>query len=276
MRTEQEMLQLITNFASNDERIRAIWLNGSRANPAAPKDIYMDFDAVCAVTEVSPYVADKTLPDRFGTIAVMQEPDPPNDERYAYLMQFTDVNRIDLSFVRLDIARKEYGKDSQTILLLDKDNRLPPLPPPSDRNYRVQKPTAQEFAHTVNEFCWVAPYVAKGIKRQEHTYAQEQLNRYVRPELIRMLSVKAALPHDFTVSTGKCGKYLSRYLSAEEYEQLLSTYCRAEAEDEWRALLAAYDLFERTAEIVAAALDYPSERGQIQKSLHYVFGLKHL
>ena len=33
MRSEQEMLDLILNFAKNDENIRAVLLNGSRANP---------------------------------------------------------------------------------------------------------------------------------------------------------------------------------------------------------------------------------------------------
>lgn len=42
MRSESEMLQLICDFARNDERIRAVMMNGSRANPAAAKDIFQD------------------------------------------------------------------------------------------------------------------------------------------------------------------------------------------------------------------------------------------
>ena len=37
MRSEQEMLDLIINTARDDERIRAAILNGSRANPNAPR-----------------------------------------------------------------------------------------------------------------------------------------------------------------------------------------------------------------------------------------------
>lgn len=36
MRSEQEMLDLILDTARQDERIRAVILNGSRANPNAP------------------------------------------------------------------------------------------------------------------------------------------------------------------------------------------------------------------------------------------------
>lgn len=280
MRTEREMLDLILDFARSDERVRAAWLNGSRANPDAVRDIYMDFDVVCAVTEVEPFVKDKRFLKRFGEIAVMQEPEGYpyrlnfSGERYVYLMQFTDVNRIDLSFVRIDRALSEYGADSQTILLLDKDGALPAIPPPTDRMYRVAKPSAREFAECNGEFRWVAPYVAKGIKRGEPTYAQEQLNACVRPELLKMLSWKAALPHDFNVSTGKCGKYLYRYLSPEEYRALLSTYCGTEEADMWRALLAAFDLFLSASEFVGGALGYPDENEQNLASLQYILHLK--
>lgn len=40
MRTEKEMYDLILDIAKNDERIRAIYLNGSRTNPNVPKDIF--------------------------------------------------------------------------------------------------------------------------------------------------------------------------------------------------------------------------------------------
>lgn len=41
MRTEQEMLGLIIQVALEDERIRAAYLEGSRANPKIPGDILL-------------------------------------------------------------------------------------------------------------------------------------------------------------------------------------------------------------------------------------------
>ncbi len=52
MRSEQEMLDLILDTARKDERIRAVMMNGSRANPNAPRDFFQDFDIVYFVTEV--------------------------------------------------------------------------------------------------------------------------------------------------------------------------------------------------------------------------------
>ena len=40
MRSEREMYDLILGFARADERVRGVILNGSRANPNAPRDKY--------------------------------------------------------------------------------------------------------------------------------------------------------------------------------------------------------------------------------------------
>ena len=40
MRSEREMYDLILGFARSDERVRGGILNGSRANPNAPRDKY--------------------------------------------------------------------------------------------------------------------------------------------------------------------------------------------------------------------------------------------
>ncbi len=39
MRTENKMFDLILNIAKVDERVRAVYMNGSRANPNVKKDI---------------------------------------------------------------------------------------------------------------------------------------------------------------------------------------------------------------------------------------------
>lgn len=51
MRTEREIFDLILHVARNNEQIRAVYMNGSRANPNVQKDIYQDYDIVYVVTE---------------------------------------------------------------------------------------------------------------------------------------------------------------------------------------------------------------------------------
>lgn len=44
MRTSEEMFRLILDVAREDDRIRAVVLSGSRADPEVPRDRYQDYD----------------------------------------------------------------------------------------------------------------------------------------------------------------------------------------------------------------------------------------
>ena len=74
MRSEEEMLTLITTIAAQDERIRAVMLNGSRANPAAKRDLFQDYDVVYFVTELDSFIADLTAGDGIDLSALRSSP----------------------------------------------------------------------------------------------------------------------------------------------------------------------------------------------------------
>lgn len=46
MRSEKEMFELILGVAERDDRIRAVFMNGSRADANSRKDIFQDYDIV--------------------------------------------------------------------------------------------------------------------------------------------------------------------------------------------------------------------------------------
>ncbi len=264
MRTEQQMFDLILGTARDDDRIRAVIMNGSRANPDAPRDFFQDYDIVYVVTDVEPFRHNLAWIARFGELMILQLPDemedpPPVDAPgFAYLMQFADGNRIDLTIHpvnRLDAL----GDDSQTIVLLDKDGILPSFPPASDRDYLPKPPTAKQFADCCNEFWWVSPYAAKGLWRQEIVYARQMLDEYVRAQLMKMLIWHVGVQTGFQVSPGKYGKYLQRYLEPDLWNLLLRTYADADYDHTWDALLIMGDLFRRVATGVAAhfGFEYP-------------------
>ncbi len=54
MRTEKEMFGLILDTAREDERIRAVYLGGSRTNPNAAPDLFQDYDVVYIVKAAWP------------------------------------------------------------------------------------------------------------------------------------------------------------------------------------------------------------------------------
>lgn len=252
MRTEQEMMDLILGVARADERIRAVLLVGSRANPNAPKDIYQDYDITYFVKDVAPFYNNAGwVEEHFGKPLMMQMPEcmrhPVGDGHFTYLMLFPDGNRIDLSF---EFA--EYVDDGEpAVALLDKDGCLPPLPAPSDRHWRITPPTEREYTSCCNNFWWCLNNVAKGIAREELPYVMYMLNEVVRSELHGMINWYIGVQNGFALSTGKAGKYFKKYLPDNLYEQYGRTYSSSRREDIWTAVFAMSDLFHALALPVA-------------------------
>ena len=258
MRNEKEMFNLILDFSKTNNLIRAVLLNGSRANPNAKKDKFMDYDIVYVVDSTEPFIKNKDFISYFGEILIMQEPDNPNlfvleypnEEKYAYLMQFTDGNRIDLTFATPEFAEKICKEDSQTIILMDKINALPKLLAPSNTNYFIKKPTENEFLACCNEFWWLSAYIAKGLWRNQVDYALEIFKQDVHPEFMKMMRWFVGINNDFKVSSGKYDKYFKELLPSEIYNKLLKTYPTAEEQSIWKSFKIMCELFnEITASI---------------------------
>ena len=281
MRSEQEMLELILSAAKSDDRIRAAVMNGSRVNPNVRRDVFQDFDIAYLVTDVVSFTVDHTWINRFGEIMILQMPedmgDPPplNDGRFAYLMQFTDGNRIDLTL--LPVARiHEFERDSLSLLLLDKDNILEPFPVASESDYLPSPPTAKEFSDCCNEFWWVCPYVAKGLWREEIVYAKYMLDQVIREQLRKMLTWYVGVKTQFLRNPGNLGKRLEEYLEPELWDMVEKTYSDASYENTWEALHMMGELFRLTANQVAGhfSFDYPhSDDEKVSAHLKHVRSL---
>lgn len=262
MRNETQMYQLLLKIAEEDNRILAVYMNGSRTNKNVPKDIFQDYDIVYVVPETSSFINDKDWPHKFGTILYMQYPDEspdyPNDKEnhYGWLMQFEDGVRIDLTVQTVQYAKEHIYDDKLCRILLDKQNVLPAIPEATDADYYIKKPTEEQFHACTNEFWWCSNNLAKGLWRKEMPYVQDMTNFVVRKQLEKMLSWKVGIQTDFQVSVGKSAKYLYRWLDESEYQGYLDTYFGGRIEEAWTAILHMCDLFERTAEYVARKLGY--------------------
>ncbi|MFC5649498.1 aminoglycoside 6-adenylyltransferase [Paenibacillus solisilvae] len=262
MRSEQEMLDLFLHYAMSSEQIRAVTLEGSRTNPNAPRDLFQDFDISFHVVEMDSFINNPSWIDRFGQRIILQTPEDmsmfPSElgRRFSYLMLFTDGNKVDLTLIPLDEAEEYCKEDKLMMVLLDKDGVFPELSPPTDEDYWVKRPTADYFADCCNEFWMVSTYVAKGLWRKEILFAQEHLHLIVRPMLMKMLEWKVGLETNFSVSIGKNGKYLERYMTVQNWQKLMSTYSDGTYEGVWAALFGMGELFRSTALDVAERSNY--------------------
>ncbi len=263
MRTEQEMLELILNKAKSDDRIRGVLLSGSRVTKSATHDKYSDFDIIYIVDGIQSFTKDKDWYRIFGEILIMQLPedwyghpyDYEGNENFAYLMQFTDGNRIDLTLVDKKnlymLDREEPRK-----VLLDKDGYMELYDIPTEEAYHIKRPGEFEYFNCCNEFWWLTLYVAKGLCRDEFYYVRTILDQFMMPMLVKQLNWRIGMEHDFLVATGHYSKYLKRFLSEEEMLKFRGLYSGTCNEEIWTKLEDMMDYFEELAHCVGKRFNY--------------------
>lgn len=279
MRGEKEMMDLILDVANKDDRIRGVYLNGSRTNPNAPKDIFQDYDFVYVVTETASFIEDEDWIDIFGERLYMQLPEKMDkilghesdcDNCYGYLIQLADGNRVDFHLQTLTYSIKDMLKDRLCIILLDKDGALPRIPAATDKDHWVVQPSEAEYLCCCNEFWWVLNNVGKGLWRREILYVMDMLNQHVRPELLRMIAWYVGVNHNFSGSIGKSGKYLYKYLSQEEMARLLRTFSGGNIEAIWNCVFEMCGMFDEMAGMVGDKLGFNYNKTEAYNSRLYL------
>ena len=264
MRSSEEIKRLIIDVAKSDDRVRAILLNGSRANDKISPDKYQDFDIVYIVNDIESFISNKTWTSVFGEKLIWQLPDemlvgkkgPEKGEKFALLMLFTDGNRIDLTLLPKNEIRPNYKADSLTIVWLDKDNMFSDTGLPDDSDYLVKQPTEKEFLDTCNEFWWVCTYVAKGLARNEIIYSRDVLETVVRPMFMSVISWHIGMATNFSVSVGKSGKFINRFLPPNLYKRILQTYSDHTLKNNWKSLFLMTEIFGQLARAVSGQLKF--------------------
>jgi len=261
-KTEQEVYNLILKIARDDERIRAVYIHGSRANPNAEIDIYSDYDVVFVVTEIHSFVENKNWIHIFGDIAFVFEglknenmffEKEINDlsRFYVWCMLLKDGNRIDLLLETKDEAmRSKFTANKRTVILLDKDGCLPENIPASAEDTFIEKPTEEKYTACCAGFWWFLNDVAKAIARDQLLDAKEMFHATIRLTLNQMINWHIGTQTDFAVSIGTRDRYFEAYLSEDLYTLYKKTYSDSDYSNFWSAIFSACELFGKTAPMV--------------------------
>ncbi len=264
MRTKEEMLKLIMDVAIKDERIRAVTMEGSQVSKNATHDRYSDFDISYVVSDIREFTKDHKWIEIFGDILIVQCPmdwynqpyDYAGHDNFAYLIQFKDGNRIDLTLIDVRNIEKQQSYCEPRMVLLNKDDFKELKQITDESVFYIQKPSEMEYYNTCNEFRWLSIYISKGLCREEIYYAKYAYDVLVMEMFIKMLNWKIGVDHDFDVTTGNHSKYLKRFLRAEEMERFHGIFPNGTYEDIWSKLFVMYDYFAELAEYVGQALGY--------------------
>ena len=268
MRTQEEMLELFTQVAKDDERIRLSVLEGSLTNPSIPKDKYQDYDVTFFVTEKESYLKNDDWLAIFGKVIYMQKPEMmtlfPSEfpKMFSYLMYLDDGVKIDLSLVLVE-GLEWYLSESDGLVesMIDKDQLLIEMSPATDKIYWLKQPTQAEFNDCLNEFWHVSTYVSKGLVRDELLFAMDHLNENIRKDLLRMMSWHVGNHHGYHQSLGKNYKFINNFLTEEEWAEFLLTFDLSTKEKMENSFWLTLDLFKEYAKKVSSELFfiYPND-----------------
>ncbi|HTB26444.1 MAG TPA: aminoglycoside 6-adenylyltransferase [Puia sp.] len=264
MRKLSVIKQIFTDLAMRDDRIRAILLQGSRANSKIVPDAYQDYDIFLVVNQMEEFIGDHRWTSVFGERIIWQLPDEmktvddqhTEKDSFHYLMLFKDNNRIDLTLFPKEKINRDFKPDSLSVLWMDKDGLFDGISKADDSDYLIKKPSENEFAECCNEFRWVSTYISKGLKRKEITYAKAMMEGTVRRMFMRMIEWYIGTETGFSVSFGQSGKMMKRYLDKQAYKKILTTYPDYKIKNIRDSLFIMMEIFNKYATHVAEKLKF--------------------
>ena len=259
MKSEQDVYDVILKIANEDERIRAVYMHGSRTKPSIEIDKYSNYDVVFVVTEINSFIENKDWINAFGDVVFVFEGlknenmffgKELNDlsRFYVWGMLFKDGSRIDLlAEVKDEAMKSKFTANKQTVVLLDKDGCLPKNALLNNEVTSIKKPTEEKFIACCYGFWWFLTDVAKAIARDQLPNAKARYNSTIRLTLNQMIDWHIGVQTDFSVSTGKREQYFKEHLSEDFYTLYAKTYSDSDYSNFWSAIFSGCELFSKVA-----------------------------
>jgi len=258
------ILASIIEWAKNEEPIRALLLEGSRA-ANAPCDELADLDIDVFTRTYEPYTQDDRWLSSIGQVWVYS-PDQyewGNEIVPTRLVIFRDGVKVDFSFVgahRLAALADTDDLDAGYRVLLDKDGEASKLRRPTFSKKPAPPPTEKDFVCLVSEYWFEAYHVAKYLKRGDLWLAKSR-DWETKAYLLTMIEWHAQARHQWNYDTLYAGKHMGAWADEKVWQALHGAFAHFDRDDSWSSLLASNDLFRELATEVAESLRcaYPTD-----------------
>lgn len=283
----ENILEHLIRWAEQQPVVRAMLLTSSRAIPHAPVDIFSDYDVILVLRDVQPFFQDRSWLEAFGRVlALYRDPLIVEDGlvRSAYVTQYESGLKIDFSLWPVERLERIASQpvlpqefDAGYRVLLDKDGLTGGLKPPTYRGYIPSPPSATEYHETVENFFLDATYVAKFLWRDDMLAAKYLLDNAMKQESLRpMLEWLTEIDHQWSVKPGPYGRRLKRWLRADLWDELESTFTGANLDANWDAMFKTIALFRKAALEVGEHLGFTYPADLEARVVSYLEKVKHL
>lgn len=264
--SEAEVLTKFVAWADAHSEVRALLLTSSRSRPGGPVDTLSDYDFILAVTDRFRVDWEEAWLSYYGEPMVRwgDEGEVFGLTTHFRSVIYQDYVKVDFTIwpnallgeVAVNPALPEELDEGYRVLL-DKDGATAAWKSPTHKAFIPTQPTQAEYQALVEEFWWVATYIAKSLWRNELVFARWVLTADLRDgALRRVLEWRIEIDHDWSVRPGVHGRGLKFLLPADTWSELVDTYTGGGMENDWAALWRTTALFRRIAKEVASVLGF--------------------
>ncbi|WP_333863196.1 AadS family aminoglycoside 6-adenylyltransferase [Sphingobacterium sp.] len=266
MKFRDEKLKMISEWAQDNEDIRAALLTSSLVNPLAPVDDLSDLDIELVFNDNAGYITDNSWIRHFGhAISMIEEDESCFEGRHGMKMVlYDDYVKVDFKLYSkvkflVDIEKAELPEDWDIgyKVLVDKDGITSKMQKPSYQISIIKKPTVKKVQQVLNDFWWDTTYVAKSLVRDELFYAKFASEHIIRVDyLIPLIEWYIASQHNWNITTNKYGRLFKKYLTEEMWVTIERTFAGSSIPTNWDALFAMADLVSAIGKLLAEKLDF--------------------
>lgn len=253
IRSYEELIKRIANWAGARQDIRSAVILGSRARAIAPADEWSDLDIVLIVNSPSFYLDNTDWLSKISEVKILfLEPLAVGCgmERRVLFECGLDV---DFSFISAAQVKKEM-KDCQSLVsqqlygrgyrvLFDKDGIVPPAGKMPEPAVTCRLLTPAEFEETANDFWYHAVWTAKKLRRGELWMAIRCCDFYMKRLLLELVECHAQVFHGEKYDTWYNGRFFEDWADRRVVKELDKAFARYSYKEIRQALLATMDIF---------------------------------
>ncbi len=285
----QDSISTLVQWVAAQQPVRAVLITSTRAVPGAPLDILSDYDVILVVEDIHPFVADRTWLNDFGEVLVAYwDPIHPDAvfkiDVCSNVTQYADGLKIDFTLWPVALFQQIVAAlslpaelDAGYRVLLDKDGLTGTMRPPTFTAYVPNPPSLEAYQTWVNDFLSDAPYVAKGLWRDELLPAKWCLDYDMKHVYLRqMLEWRMEIEYDWSIPAGFLGKGLKKRLPPDLWAQVEEAFAGGKVADNWEALARTMALFRQVAVEVGMSLGYVYPHDLHERVEAYVERIKQL
>lgn len=257
-----QIFQKVITWATAEEAIRVVIMEGSHARPEQTPDRFSDYDLDLYVNDTTHFTQDDTWLAQFGQIWAMEK-ESALAGVISRLVLFAGGQGVDFRFLPIGILHEliqqqrlpdDYHRGYQ--VLLDKEGIIAQLPPPSYQAVPQRKPSAEEFHYAVNVFWFELFHLVKYLHRND-LWSVKFRDAVIKRRLLQMIEWHTQAHHHWQCDTWIVGKNMQSWVAPDLWQAFFGIFAHFDKEDSWRAVCALLPLYRRLAGETAQRLNYP-------------------